>query len=84
MPDLFSVVDKSLKCDVLVFLSDDDGSASALFSVWCANRPAGSRFYDLYCIAEVPFVDDTYHPFLTERRYVRSYSDDEVNNEDKN
>jgi|GEM_PF-5986451 hypothetical protein len=80
MPNLYAVVDKNLKCDVLVFLSDDDGSASALFSVWCANRPEGFRFYDLYNISEVPFLDDKYMIYLTERAYVRSYSD-EVKNE---
>jgi hypothetical protein len=80
MPNLYAVVDKNLKCDVLVFLSDDAGAASALFGVWCANRPAGYRYYDLYQIAEIPFVDELYLVLASDRIYIRTYSE-EVNNE---
>lgn len=76
MANVYTIRDRSLNCDICSFLSDDNGSASALLVTYALQRPASSRHLDLYAIAELQIIDDFYSCFdFVEPQYIRSYTE---------
>ncbi len=76
MANIYTIRDRSLNCDICCFISDDNGSASALLVNYALARPAASRQLDLFSIAEIQIVDDFYSCFdFVEPQYIRSYTE---------
>ena len=82
MPNLYTIHDDSLDCDIACFISDNDGSASAVLANFALARPAGARQFTLFSISEIQIIDGRYVSFdFANPLYIRTFSEpSEVNN----